>query len=179
MLSLGESPDQERALRLRDHIKGVPAGLLRHVETFVDAVCAPGLDAAAPAITKLADEGMTWWAVQAAARWVRGTRQKQACSADAAMLLDRLRAISPDARAALATKTRRDALTSREREIAGLAAVGLSNQQIANRLYISVRTTENHLHSAFRKLGVATRSALRAALHEDLPDTAQQVTAPA
>jgi DNA-binding CsgD family transcriptional regulator len=179
MLSLGESPDQERALRLRDHIKGVPAGLLRHVETFVDAVCAPGLDDAAPAITKLADEGMTWWAVQAAARWVRGTRQKQACSADAAMLLDRLRAISPDARAALATKTRRDALTSREREIAGLAAVGLSNQQIANRLYISVRTTENHLHSAFRKLGVATRSALRAALHEDLPDTAQQVTAPA
>ena len=48
-------------------------------------------------------------------------------------------------------------LTPREREIALLAAAGASSREIAVRLVISVRTVDNHLQSAFRKLGVARR----------------------
>jgi DNA-binding CsgD family transcriptional regulator/tetratricopeptide (TPR) repeat protein len=55
-------------------------------------------------------------------------------------------------------------LTPQELEIVRLAASGLTNKQIADRLYLSHRTVGGHLHRAFPKLGVATRSALRDAL---------------
>jgi len=51
-------------------------------------------------------------------------------------------------------------LTPREREIALLAAAGSSSRQIAGRLVISVRTVDNHLQSAYRKLGVSRREDL-------------------
>ena len=52
------------------------------------------------------------------------------------------------------------ALTSREREIATLAATGASNPEIAEQLVISVRTVETHLYRVFKKLGVAERERL-------------------
>lgn len=51
-------------------------------------------------------------------------------------------------------------LTRREREVATLAATGLSNRQIAEQLVTSVRTVEGHLYQAFSKLGVTTREEL-------------------
>ncbi|MEJ3654600.1 LuxR C-terminal-related transcriptional regulator [Actinomycetes bacterium KLBMP 9759] len=51
-------------------------------------------------------------------------------------------------------------LTSREREIVMLAAAGLSNKKIAERLVVSVRTVEGHLYRACTKLHVSTRGAL-------------------
>jgi DNA-binding CsgD family transcriptional regulator len=60
--------------------------------------------------------------------------------------------------------TNRVALTAQEYEIALLAAAGLTNKQIAERLYISHRTVSSHLHNAFPKLGVTSRAALRDAL---------------
>ena len=50
------------------------------------------------------------------------------------------------------------ALTSREREILPWLCQGLSNKQIAQRLYISVRTVENHLASIYQKMGVRSRT---------------------
>lgn len=55
-------------------------------------------------------------------------------------------------------------LTPQQREIATLAAAGLTNKQIAERLFLSPRTVSTHLHQAFPKLGVTTRAALRDAL---------------
>ena len=52
-------------------------------------------------------------------------------------------------------------LTRREREVAALAARGLTNQEIAERLVVSVRTVGNHLHSAYAKLEVTGRDELR------------------
>ena len=57
-----------------------------------------------------------------------------------------------------------DRLTAQEFEIASLAASGLTNKQIAERLFLSHRTVSGHLHRAFPKLGVTTRAALRDAL---------------
>jgi DNA-binding CsgD family transcriptional regulator len=51
-------------------------------------------------------------------------------------------------------------ITAREREIAMLAAAGLSNRQIADRLFVSVRTVDGHLYRIFAKLGVERREQL-------------------
>jgi DNA-binding NarL/FixJ family response regulator len=56
------------------------------------------------------------------------------------------------------------ALTAQERQIAQLAASGLSNKQIAERLYLSHRTIGAHLYRIFPKLGVTSRAGLRDAL---------------
>jgi DNA-binding CsgD family transcriptional regulator len=55
-------------------------------------------------------------------------------------------------------------LTKREREIATLAATGASAKEIAERLYLSARTVESHLHHIYVKLGVTDRAALATAL---------------
>ena len=51
-------------------------------------------------------------------------------------------------------------LTPREKEVAALAALGLSNEEIAKELGISVKTVKVHLSLAFQKLGVKRRSEL-------------------
>jgi DNA-binding CsgD family transcriptional regulator len=50
-------------------------------------------------------------------------------------------------------------LTAREVEILHLVAQELTNRQIAERLFLSVRTVHAHLRSIFRKLGVRSRAA--------------------
>lgn len=62
----------------------------------------------------------------------------------------------------------RDGLTPQERQIAQLAAAGLSNKEIASRLFLSHRTVGAHLYRVFPKLGITSRAALRDAL-TDLP----------
>ncbi len=59
-------------------------------------------------------------------------------------------------------------LTPQELEVARLAAAGLSNPQIASRLFLSPRTVSSHLYRVFPKLGITSRAALRDAL-EALP----------
>ncbi|MEU1257251.1 LuxR C-terminal-related transcriptional regulator [Streptomyces chartreusis] len=51
-------------------------------------------------------------------------------------------------------------LTARQRQIVTLAATGLSNRQIAEKLTLSVRTVGNHLYSAYARLGASDRGAL-------------------
>ncbi|MER7899212.1 LuxR family transcriptional regulator [Streptomyces sp. NPDC096046] len=51
-------------------------------------------------------------------------------------------------------------LTARQRQIVALAAAGLTNRQIAERLTLSIRTVGNHLYSAYARLGASDRGAL-------------------
>ena len=68
-----------------------------------------------------------------------------------------------------------DALTNREREVLYMAAQGLTNIDIANRLFISRRTVEVHRSSMMQKLGLNTQTDLiRYALqHGILPDDSE------
>jgi DNA-binding CsgD family transcriptional regulator len=60
-----------------------------------------------------------------------------------------------------------DALTTNQRRVAGMAAEGRSNREIAQALYVSHKTVEKHLTAAYRKLGVGGREELAGALAKE------------
>jgi len=58
----------------------------------------------------------------------------------------------------------RDQLSPQEVQVAGLAASGLSNREIGEKLYLSHRTVASHLYRIFPKLGITSRAELPGAL---------------
>lgn len=62
-------------------------------------------------------------------------------------------------------------LSDAERRVAALAAVGYTNREISDKLYITVSTVEQHLTRIYRKLGVVGRTDLPAHLELDLSST--------
>ena len=58
----------------------------------------------------------------------------------------------------------RDALTASERRVAQMAAEDMSNKEIAQALFVTVKTVEQHLSHVYRKLDIASRRELGAAL---------------
>ncbi|MFF9408584.1 ATP-binding protein [Streptomyces anandii] len=108
---------------------------------------------AAP-LTRLAGQGP-----RSAAMWHRAHRL--AVDGGARLLVDLAELVRPEASAGGPRVPAELAeLTVREREVAGLVAQGLSNQDIAARLHLSRRTVETHLSSVYRKLSVPSRAAL-------------------
>jgi DNA-binding CsgD family transcriptional regulator len=67
---------------------------------------------------------------------------------------------------ALAAAATQEALTTQQQRIATLAAEGLTNKEIGERLYLSPRTVSTHLYRLYPKLGVSSRGALREALKQ-------------
>jgi ATP/maltotriose-dependent transcriptional regulator MalT len=68
-----------------------------------------------------------------------------------------------------AARSGAERLSSRELEVLGLVADGLSNAEIATRLFVSDRTVHAHLRTIYRKLGVGSRTAaVRAAVDHGL-----------
>jgi DNA-binding CsgD family transcriptional regulator len=121
---------------------------------------AAGLDAAARALDTLGAALLAAEAYTAAAAAYRSEGLARAASA-AAQRAAQLAAACGDPRTpGLAAAPATGRLTRREREVAALAAAGSSSREIADRLVLSVRTVDNHLHSAYTKLGVTSRDEL-------------------
>jgi DNA-binding CsgD family transcriptional regulator len=87
--------------------------------------------------------------------------QERAASLVAACQGARTTGLGPDAVTSV--------LTRREREVAMLAAAGISSREIAARLALSVRTVDNYLGRAYAKLDVASRTELAALLRGRTP----------
>lgn len=60
----------------------------------------------------------------------------------------------------------RASLTPAEHRVCDLAVQGMSNRQIAQALFVTLRTVEMHLTNAYRKLGISSREQLSSTLHE-------------
>jgi DNA-binding CsgD family transcriptional regulator len=149
----------------------------------VTALGAPDERAAEPFEAALADPDAQWWPFDLARvhllygerlrRSREVTRSRHYLQA-ALAAFERLGASvwADRAAAELAATTparRREAgqgnrLTAQELQVAELAAAGLSNKEIAVRLYMSHRTVSAHLYRIFPKLGISSRAALRDAL---------------
>jgi DNA-binding CsgD family transcriptional regulator len=106
-----------------------------------------------------------WAAEVAAVAGVHADEQDQAAFA-ARALVSRSRELArcPGAQTPWLTwtmqRSSRAALTARELEVGRLAAQGLGNAEIADQLFVSRRTVENHLASVYRKLGARSRREL-------------------
>lgn len=83
-----------------------------------------------------------------------GGGQAQCSAQVSAILMRRVYAFAAQANPDSST----DSLTARENEILELLAQGLTNQQIATRLSVTLHTVKNHVHSVLTKLGVASRA---------------------
>ena len=64
-----------------------------------------------------------------------------------------------------------ESLTPSELRVARLAAGSRTNREIAQSLYVTVKTVEGHLAHVYAKLGIAGRAALAAAIGEEEPRT--------
>lgn len=83
--------------------------------------------------------------------------QRAAAEARAAGLLSRCEGAAPPW---LAPTDAVAPLSGRQLEVAELAALGLSSREIADQLFVSVRTVDNHLYRTYAKLGVDSRDEL-------------------
>ncbi len=92
---------------------------------------------------------------QLGARWDRLWEQGSSLTVDQAVALTRGKARSFDPKGW-------EKLSRREREVAELVAEGLTNRELAERLFISERTAESHVRSILTRLGFTSRSQIAA-----------------
>ncbi len=86
------------------------------------------------------------------------------CSAPAIADQARAALVAAGARPRRAARTGAAALTATEERVARMAAAGPSNREIAQALFVTEKTVEAHLSSAYRKLGIRARGELAAQL---------------
>jgi DNA-binding NarL/FixJ family response regulator len=154
-----------RLAELKDQIVGnnLVAALADHVGAMVQA-SAPGLEAAALIFEAQGASLLAAEASLAAAAVFRAEGSPRRASASAQRAGSLLAMCGDVSTPGLARGLETDRLTRREREVAGLAVTGLASRDIAARLFLSVRTVDNHLQSAYSKLGVTSREGLAQAL---------------
>ena len=161
MLAVVEEPTPERGALLAEVSARIPAPLVRQYETFVAALCQDDPEAMITVAARHADAGLVWTSTRAYSAGLAALRSTGSAARAAEVHEDarrRLEGWGVEAAAGLRSAGEGAELTAREDEIARLAASGMTNQDIARRLLISVRTVENHLHRVFRKLGVDNRA---------------------
>ncbi|MER6346253.1 LuxR family transcriptional regulator AbsR2 [Streptomyces sp. NPDC001595] len=162
----GEGPGGEDVLALYDAVRlGAPeavlgrlpvGGVLAEHATALARRDGPALDRVA---ARLEERGLLLFAAEAYAQAVPAHRDPLAARTS------RTRAVAlarrcPGARTPALSGLVLGELTARQRQIVTLAAAGLSNRQIAERLTLSIRTVGNHLYSAYARLGASDRGSL-------------------
>jgi len=174
------SDDQALAGRVMSSLER--DGLVVRLEATGRDVSALAAAKRRPTVVVVADQGAAEDVVRQARRWVpnaavivilsatgHGDASRLLSAGADALLLDR----DVDAAVAMAVRAvgagqvsvpselrhliQPTALSHRERQILGLAVAGLTNAQIATRLFIAESTVKTHLSSAFRRLGVHSR----------------------
>ncbi len=143
----------------------VPA-LARHAAALVSSDPA-ALEDSGRAFDELGASLLAAEAYTAAAAAYRSAGAGRAASAAARRAAELTAACGDVVTPALAAGHGAEQLTRREHEIAGLAAAGVSSREIAERLFLSIRTVDNHLQNVYAKLGVTGRDELARVLRRE------------
>jgi DNA-binding CsgD family transcriptional regulator len=170
----GLGPGAPYPAALSAWISGLAAGARRDPPAAVDA-----LDQLNAAVAGFAELGMPYEAAvavvdRAAVRSAAGHDRDEVAedvtaalrtlaALDAKPQVDRARAVLRDLGRRVGPGARavdRERLSGREQEVARLVAQGLSNAEVAERLYISPRTVTTHLQNVYRRLELPSRQAL-------------------
>jgi len=159
----------EAAVRLARDDRDAALEITRDAQAIADAAGNPLLSARCSALSGLAlaadgrrDQALP--ELQQAERALSAcgaTREADAAARELRRLGARVRRTRPRPGTGLA------ALTARANEIANRVALGESNREIANALFLSEKTIESHLVRTYAKLGVHSRSALTAIVVSD------------
>ncbi len=180
---------REILTRARERAARFPSPMLHRCLAYAEALLAAEHDAA-QAYAKALAMDLTAWPVHRArlhlahGSWLRRNRRILESRAPLRAARDGFDSLGAAVWARLAREELRAAgeesagraassgeqLTSQELQTAMLAAAGLTNREIAQRLFISHRTVSSHLYRLFPKLGISGRAQLRAAL-EALPQS--------
>ena len=150
----GLAPAADAADRIGDRVDG-PLALARRLH--IAGLRADDADRLDRASQVFEDLGTLLFAAEAAADAGRAARRGGEARRSAKVLqrAASLAAACEDVRTpALMMPSELTPLTAREREVASLAADGLSSDAIARRLFLSVRTVDNHMQHVFQKLGL-------------------------
>ncbi|MFI0731238.1 AAA family ATPase [Streptomyces sp. NPDC021225] len=167
---LAERWGTSRALGLAALARGVTTGGSRGVELLAESVESLSRS---PARAEHARAEYLLGGALLEAGDPRGAREHLRTAADLAWRCGAL-ALAKEARRRLVASGGRmreitasplDLLTGMERTVANLAAAGAGNREIAESLFITVRTVEMHLTGVYRKLSVGHRAELGAVLH--------------
>jgi len=166
-----------RALGVALRAAGLVEGGERGVELLTEAVAvlerSPAVLEHARALTELgAAERRAGQRRAAQGLLRRGLDLAHRCQATALERRARGELVAAGARPRRAALSGVGALTASERRVVDMAVDGLGNREIAQALFVTIRTVEVHLTSAYRKLGVRSRAGLPAALaseHDDAP----------
>jgi DNA-binding CsgD family transcriptional regulator len=123
--------------------------------------------------TLLDQSGASLWAAEAwtaaSSLWARRGEGRRETAAVRAADAARISCEDPDT-AGLVVERGVVPLTDREREVVNLAARGVPSKEIADALFISVRTVNNQIQRAYVKLGVSSRSDAALALGIDVSE---------
>lgn len=157
-------PDAKQLKSITERLAEVDGLFVPAYQAYVSALIAEDTDAMVDAFEKLRSVGLTGVALSSlrhAASWARTdgaeTRADKISQLEEQYFADQEITSVNTMRFTATALT----LTDREREVAELAAEGLSNQEIATRLVLSMRTVETHMHRIMRKLDISSRQALR------------------
>jgi DNA-binding CsgD family transcriptional regulator len=171
--------DEARAIMryVESVAKQTPSPWLHATLRYAQAVLADEEDAETAFKNAVSDENIARWPFLRArlqlayGEWLRRQRRTTESRAPLRAARDAFDALSvppwgerarQELRAAGEASGRRprgalDVLTAQELQIVQMAAEGLSNREIGQKLYLSHRTIESHLHRAFPKLGITSR----------------------
>ncbi|MER7798260.1 LuxR C-terminal-related transcriptional regulator [Microbacterium sp. NPDC096154] len=165
--SLELHPDRGRAERMGEWARlAEPGGLAQVLMRYADALTDTDTTAMLAAAETLASRGFDGFSirVQVAAAALASRAGDGAAAEIARRVREHAERLGGEFPGLVRPLLQESALTAREREIAQLAAEGLSNGEIAKRLIVSTRTVENHLYRVFQKLRIDGRQQLAVAL---------------
>ncbi|GAA1315709.1 LuxR C-terminal-related transcriptional regulator [Leucobacter albus] len=173
LLALEFDPTAERLAATRDRIAQVEseyfAVFLRYIGAIVDRDI-EGLRTAATLFERAGRFGHALAALQRAHSFAEESGQ------EAAAVLEHLQTLQQelpsDDFAEIVTTRATPRFTTRELQIAALAVGGMSNQEIADELVLSIRTVESHMHRVMKKAGAETRGDLSAVVSSRGPVSA-------